>query len=240
VNPLLIPAAAVQGVRLRRRLERLPEAAGPTSGTAGGGDRTPVRLAVIGESTAAGCGAPTHEDAFAGALARSLAERCARPIAWTVHGCNGATSRDVRYRLLPRLAGPVDVAVLMIGVNDVKGLRPLRRWHDDLSAILDALTHRSGEVAVTGIPPFDVFPSMPRALGRLLAGRAHTLDTVARRLCADRPGARWVGSRGLIPVEPESFARDGFHPSPRGYRLWAQAVSDRLTSGPPPVPRRAA
>lgn len=228
MNPLLLPVVAVQGMWVRSATEVLPPAAGPTNGTAGEAAGTPVRIGVLGESTAAGCGVDSHDDGFAGCLAREFAARTGRPVRWDVIGQNSATARRIRYRLLPRLAGDFDVAVLLAGVNDVLGRRPPGQWGDDLAAIVDDLAGRADHVVVAGLPPFGAFPSLPTTLGRYLARRADALDEVSRRVCAQRPSATWIGSAGIEPVGPDFFARDRFHPSAAGYRRWAQSVADRL------------
>lgn len=54
MNPLLMPAVLVQGMRARANTPMLPPANGPTSGAVGSEAGLPLRLAVLGESTAAG------------------------------------------------------------------------------------------------------------------------------------------------------------------------------------------
>jgi len=229
MNILLLPLVAAQGMWVRRRVEVLPPASGPTTGSTTGDGGPPLRLMVIGESTAAGCGADTHEAAFTGAFACALAEGCRRRVTWTVRGRRGATIRRVRHRMCPELPHNTDVVVLLIGVNDVLNRTPARQWSNDLDAVIAALTARADLVVVAGIPPFEDFPSLPRALRKYLTHRGQVLDDVARRLCATRPGVSWIGSTGLVPAGDQFFARDGFHPSGAGYQRWAQALSDRLT-----------
>ncbi|WP_433887861.1 SGNH/GDSL hydrolase family protein [Streptomyces sp. CA-111067] len=232
MNPLLLPVVAFQGIRVRSTTEVLPPAAGPARGTAGDGAAgTPLRLAVLGESTAAGCGAGSHDLAFPGLMARELAARTGRPVSWEVVGQYGATARRIRLELLPRLpaaGGRLDVAVLLSGVNDVLTRRSPARWGEDLTALVDDLAERAGRVAVTGIPPFEVFPSLPATLGRYLAGRGRALDEVSRQVCARRERVTWVDSTGIMPTDTDFYAPDGFHPSAVGYRHWAAVVADGL------------
>ena len=228
MNPLLLPVVAVQGMWVRRTTEALPPAAGPTAGTVGDGSHPPVRVAVLGESTAAGCGVATHEEGFAGCLARELAVRTRGPVEWDVIGLHAATARRIRHRLLPRVGGDLDLAVLLAGVNDVLTRRTPAQWGDDLAAIVDGLAGRAERVAVTGIPPFGLFPSLPATLGRYLGQRAGALDEVSRRICAGQPRATWIGSADIQPSGPDFFAADRFHPSAAGYRRWARAVADHL------------
>jgi lysophospholipase L1-like esterase len=229
VNPLLLPIVAVQGMWVRSTSELASPAGGPTSGTVGDASGPPARIAVVGESTAAGCGVDTHDDGFPGYLARELAARTRRPVTWEAVGQFGATARRIRYRLLPQLGDNLNVAVLLAGVNDVLTRRTPEQWGDDVAAIVDSLTDRAEHVAVTGIPPFAVFPSLPTTLGRYLAQRASALDEVSQQVCAAHPGATWISSTDILPVGPDFFAYDRFHPSAPGYHRWAQAVADHLT-----------
>ncbi|MEW2355959.1 SGNH/GDSL hydrolase family protein [Spirillospora sp. NPDC029432] len=230
MNPLSLPLVAVQGLWVRATTERLPEASGPYSGVAGNGSGAAVRVGVLGESTAAGCGVGSYEDGFTACLARELAERTGRPVEWEVAGRNSVTVGEVRDELLPRLGDGLDAAVLLAGVNDVLHRSSPRKWEDDLSAVLDGLGQRAGRVVMTGVPPFRAFPSLPGALRGYLAERADALDAVSRRVCAGRPTVTWVDSGGIVPAGPEFFARDRFHPSAEGYRRWAQAVAELLAS----------
>ena len=222
----LLPLAVAQGIWVRRTAEVLPVAGGPTAGTIG--DGSPLRLGIVGESTAAGCGVDTHDAGFSGWLAREFAARTGRAVRWEVAGEHAATARRIRRALLPRLGGDLDIAVLLAGVNDVLWLHAPGRWARDLDAILDDLTRRARRVAVIGIPAFDAFPLLPKALGRYLTWRASTLDRVSQQVCAARPRTTWVSTTAILPVEPGFFASDGFHPSSAGYRRWAGVVAQHL------------
>jgi lysophospholipase L1-like esterase len=186
-----------------------------------------MRIGVLGESTAAGCGVDTQEEGFSAFLAGDLATRTGRPVDWEVVGEYGATARRIRHRLMPRLGEDLDVAVLLAGVNDVLARRSPREWGDDLGAVVDHLAGRAKHVVVAGTPPFESMPSLPRVLARYLAEQATALDKASQRVCAER-GATWIGTESLLPMRPEFFARDGFHPGATGYRFWAKAVANHL------------
>lgn len=162
MHPLLMPVVAAQALFVRMSTEALPPAGGPESGTAGeaaGGE--PLRIAVVGESTAAGCGVEQQEEGFTGQFARELSVRTGRPVDWSVHGRYGATARRIRYRLLPELDTGLHVVALLAGVNDVLTRRSPQDWGDDLGAVVGELAQRADQVVVTGIPPFAEFPSIP-------------------------------------------------------------------------------
>lgn len=219
-----------QSIRMRRTIRLLPPAIGPTSGHVGGSSGVPFTLVVIGESTAAGCGVEDHRYAFAGAMAQSIFQSTAMPVHWTALGELGATSRRIRYRLMPQLVHYSDLVVLLAGANDVLGRRTPREWRDNLTAILDLLAERNTRTIVMGTPPFAAFPSLPRALRSHLAAKGRSFDKVSLSVCASRSDATWVSSTdGRVDVGRDFFAADGFHPSVTGYRRWAVLAAEHAT-----------
>jgi lysophospholipase L1-like esterase len=228
VNPLLLPVVAAQGIWVRSTISTPSAAAGPNTGTSGDGPGPPLRIGVVGESTAAGCGVDTHDNGFPGHLGRELAARTRRTVTWEVVGQHGATARRIRYQFLARLGENLNLAVLLAGVSDVLARRSTAQWGTDLAVIVAGLAGRAEHVAVAAIPPFAAFPSLPATLGRYLAERADALNAVSRQVCAQQPRATWINSTDLLPLGPDFFASDRFHPSAVGYRRWARAVAGDL------------
>lgn len=228
MNPVWLPVVAVQGLWLRSTLRLTSAPGGGTSGIAPGPAGTPLRLAVLGDSTAAGCGVTGDNEAFAAGFAREIAARTRRPADWEAVGQFGATARRIRFRLVPRLGDDLDMVVLLAGVNDVMAGRGPASWCDDLTGILTDLAHRTHRVVVAGIPPFTRFPSIPARLARYLGERADALNEVSREVCGRNPErTAFIDSPAGMPP-PEFFAADRFHPSALGYRLWAQDVAARV------------
>ncbi|REE99018.1 SGNH/GDSL hydrolase family protein [Thermomonospora umbrina] len=220
---LLAPILAVQGRGVRATTPRLPEAAGPDEGAVDG--RGPVlRLTVLGDSTAMGVGAERHAEALPGFLAAVIAERTGRPVAWRVAGRTGTTARRLREDHVPGLAA-ADLVVIMVGVNDLLRLRPLRAWERDVRDLVTAVREVLGPVPVpvlvTGMPPLHRFPSLPQPLRAVMGLRAHAMDHAARRAAARLPRVAHVRAAGGDPGDERFFGADRFHPSVEGYRLWA-------------------
>ena len=230
VNALVVVA---QGLWVRRRLEILPPAAGPATGTAVGADEgaPPLRLGILGDSTAAGCGVDTHETSIAGALARALAARTGRAVRWQVVGEYGATIRRIRHRLTPQLEGEYDVVLVLAGVNDVLAGRTPTDWREDLKAVVSHVAGMSARVVVAGTPPLETFPSLPRRLGRHLAARGRELDLMTREVCDATPNAVFAATDASL-VDANFFARDRFHPGRHGYALWADVLGTIATPEP--------
>ncbi|WP_283134168.1 SGNH/GDSL hydrolase family protein [Rhizohabitans arisaemae] len=219
----------VQGVLVRRRTPRLPEAGGDRQGVvwpAGEASaRSPLRIAVLGESTAAGVGVNSHEDGFAGHLARSLAVRTGRAIAWQVAARSGANTRVTVRDLVPQLE-PADAVVVLLGVNELLELRRPLAFERDLVTLAAAVRRRLGPVPIVlaGMAPVGRFPALPQPLRGVMGVWAAGLDRAMVRAASAVRDVRHVPAG--VPVESaEVFAADGFHPGAVGYRMWAAAIA---------------
>lgn len=223
---LLAPLLVRQGRRVRRTTPRLPEAPGPRTGEIPGLG-APVRLLVLGESTAAGVGAADHREGLAGQVAGALAAETGRPVHWRVLGRNGATAASTREALLAPADGvAADVAVVVLGVNDTLRLHSPARWTADLRQLIGMVRERCGAVPVVlaGVPPMGLFPGLPQPLRGVMGLRAAVLDRAAARMAGTMEAVRHVA----VPLPPDAvdgfFCADRFHPSPAGYASWGAAL----------------
>jgi len=233
----LIPLLALQAVWVAARALRLPEAPGPRSGQAG--DGLPLRLLVLGDSSAAGVGAASQDQALAGRLAAYLSPH--RHLQWGLLARTGATARSTRISLDTLAPGRYDVAVLALGVNDAKNGVPAARWRRDYTALLDTLTMRYGVTLciASGVPPLDRFPLLPRPLRDVLGRRAARLDHELAQLAAARADVIHLPVGEAL--DPSGMAEDGFHPGPAVYDAWARRVARVILDPPSPAlasPRR--
>lgn len=240
---LLLPALLPQGRRVRRDTPRLPDAAGPKEGVvtppddtgdrgdAGrSGDAAPIRLLVVGESTAAGVGAADHGEGLAGQVATRLAALAGRPVAWRVVARTGITAGGAARDLMAdALSAPADVAVLAFGVNDTLRFHAPARWASDLETLIAGLRRDAPglPVLLSAVPPMGRFPALPQPLRAVLGLRARVLDDAGRRLARRVPGLTHVPMPAMeggdaVPY----FCADRFHPGPRGYAVWGEAVAE--------------
>lgn len=224
----LMPWLVAQGRRVKRDTPRLPPAGGPTHGRIDSAG-TPLRLLVIGESTAAGVGADHHEEALTGQTARALHAITGRAIEWHAFGLSGATVAHATRSLLNVLpAQPMDLIVLVFGVNDSIERTVPRRYADGLKSLVGAARSRIMSdtktqipVLVCGAPPMHRFPALPRPLSLYLGARARLLDRAVRTQLP--PHALFVPMQ--VKAAPHLFARDGFHPSAAGYAVWGSELA---------------
>lgn len=221
----LMPVLAVQGRGVRRRMPRLPAAAGEVSGIVGGAG-PPARLVVLGESTVAGIGAVTHADGLTGQLAVALARSTGRPIAWHAVGKVGVTARQATA-LVPQVPGaPTDLVVVVLGINDVLAFTPPARWADHLLSLITGVREHLGRpvpVLIAGVPPAGQLPALPQPLRGVLGRHARSLDAASHRLAERLPAVQHVLTEAR--VGEQDVCLDRFHPSPTGYAVWAQQLA---------------
>lgn len=217
LGPVLLP----QGRRARRVIPRLPDAALPWSGSVEGPD--PISILVLGDSTAAGVGAETQDDALPGHLARALSAQLGCGATWRAIGENGATSRDIIERFLGDASEQqYDVVFLSVGANDALGLRSRTAFRRDVRTIVRRLRSVSpaATILVSSLPAFQYFEALPNPLRWTLWLHSRSLEAAARAFVQGEPGVT------MSPPAPQYtadfFASDQFHPSVTGYRDWVQ------------------
>jgi lysophospholipase L1-like esterase len=222
----LAPLLVAQAVATRSRTPRLPEAEGPREGVVGRGPA--LRLLIAGDSSAAGVGVAHQRDALAGHLTRALARQAGARVEWRLVARSGVTSAQC-LALLDE-AGPLaaDVAVLVLGVNDVVDQVPSQRAVAARAALANRLRNAHGvaHVVFAPLPPVHRFPALPQPL-RWVAGAD------ARR--HDEALAQWAATRGDVshvpidyPLAPEVMAYDGFHPGEPVYRACGEAIARHI------------
>ncbi len=232
----LFPLLVAQGKRVRESALKLPEAAGERRGVAGTG-RVALRVLIVGDSSAAGVGVGTQDEAFAGQLAQALAERTGAAVGWQLVATSGHTAADAARALAGATLANADLLVTALGVNDVVGQTRPAHFLAALDEI-HALAVTRAKVTHTwhcGLPPMGVFPLLPQPLRWILGRDAAHLDHAlvrhlrgeASRLHLPLPEAPHVPGRG--DVTPEGWmAHDGFHPGLLGYRQWGRQVAAAL------------
>ncbi|MDO5499718.1 MAG: SGNH/GDSL hydrolase family protein [Propionibacteriaceae bacterium] len=193
-----------------------------------GGGQPIFRLAVVGDSTAAGVGVDRHDQGVAGIFARTMAERLQRDVEWSANGAVHATLRKIRDQVIPSLPEDLDLVVLLAGVADALYGESLEDWSIDIAAAIEDLAVRHRHVIVAGMPPLKDFPVLPRALAAFLDERGREMDAETARVCAGRGNVTFASSRGPYRIRRELFASDGLHLSEAGYVAWANFLARQV------------
>jgi lysophospholipase L1-like esterase len=199
------------------------------------GSGPPLELVVLGDSTAAGQGAP-YADGIARAAARTLAAE-GRAVTWRNLAVSGATWGDVREKQLAAAARVrADVVLVSAGANDVTAGRSGGAVREDVAAVVAGL--RAGNpgvrVLLTGVPDMGSVPRLPQPLRWLAGERARSLNGAVREVGA-RLGVRVVPilerTGPVFRRDPGLFSVDRFHPDARGYGVWNAVIAEALTAG---------
>ncbi len=181
-----------------------------------------VRLALLGDSVAAGLGADSASDTVAGVLVRGVADASRRPVTMINHAVVGARSSDLDRQVTRCLTARPHVAVIIIGGNDVTHLVPRGVAARRLEAAVERLVAAGIAVVVGTCPDLGTI----RPVGPPLKWVAREMSRAlarSQREVASEAGARTVSLYDSLGPEFEAnaeafFGPDRFHPSGLGYR----------------------
>jgi lysophospholipase L1-like esterase len=185
-----------------------------------------LRLLVLGDSSAAGVGAPSQDEALSGRLVRALESDF--DLSWRLEARTGATTAGT-LRHLERLPGEAfDAVVVSLGLNDVTSRRPLDRWILDVDALVRTLRTRfsAGHVLLCGVPPMHALPALPHPLRWWLGTTARAFDDALAHWAGSRPWCEHV-PLGVDRVAGR-LATDGLHPGPALYLELATELASRI------------
>lgn len=186
-----------------------------------------LRLALLGDSIAWGQGAARSDDTIGPRLARQLRDRGVEP-ALRVLAVPGARSDALAAQVRRATTARVDVALVVIGANDLTHFVPPRYAADRLGEAIRALRAVGAAVVVAPAPDLSVLPQVPDRF-RSLVRTGSALLRAAQADIALAAGARVADAEGAVSAEfardPRLFSADRFHPSSEGYAV----ITDALT-----------
>ncbi|WP_372735992.1 SGNH/GDSL hydrolase family protein [Nocardioides sp.] len=191
------------------------------------GDR--IELLMLGDSIAAGLGAERPKETLGARLARGVAKRSHRSVRLTTGARVGSESSMLSAQLdgLPQAYRP-DVAVIVVGGNDVTHRVPVSESVQHLSLVIERLRRLGAVVVVGTCPDLGALRPVPQPL-RTLGSRASRQLAQAQREAAEAGGAHVVSLAHavgpfFITNPEEMFSLDRFHPSALGYKRTAKAM----------------
>jgi lysophospholipase L1-like esterase len=181
----------------------------------------PVRCLILGDSAAVGYGLDEPDTTPPALIGISLSHLLDAPVHIHSEAVVGARSADLREQINRGLTFKPDVAVIVIGTNDITHRVPRQLSTRRLGVAVRRLVDANCDVVVGTVPDLGTIRPIPQPLrayarwqGRSLA-RAQTVAVVSA-------GGRAVSLGDLLgPVfsaTPEvMFGSDQFHPSAKGY-----------------------
>lgn len=192
-----------------------------------------LTLAMLGDSTAVGYGARSRHELPGVVLARRAAAATGRPVRLVTVGLVGCGAADLLRQVDLALPARPDVAVVVVGANDIRDRIPPAQSAAQLGRGVAALRRAGVPVVVGTCPDFGVIGAIPQPLRSVLRAWSHRLaeqqDVVAgAEGAAVVPVGRLIGP--AFVGRRELFAGDGFHPSGAGYRMAVDALTPAVTA----------
>ncbi|MGI8330623.1 SGNH/GDSL hydrolase family protein [Actinomadura scrupuli] len=188
----------------------------------------PISFAMIGDSTAAGLGVDRPDETSAALLAAGLSAIASRPVRLTNVAISGSRSSGLDAQVTQALAARPEIAVIMIGANDVTARVTAGESVRHLDGAVRRLHAAGCEVVVGTCPDLGSVEPVMQPL-RWIAQRASRQLAAAQTIAVVEQGGRTVSMGDLLGGEfaaapREMFSADRYHPSARGYAAAAMAV----------------
>lgn len=188
----------------------------------------PISYVMLGDSTAAGLGVHDPDDTPGALLATGLSAIAGRPVRLTNVARSGSRSEALREQVDTALEAGPEIAVIMIGGNDVTARVPAAESVRHLDAAVRRLREAGSEVVVATCPDLGSVEPLMQPL-RWIARRASRQLAAAQTVVVVERGGRSISLGDLLGPEfaaspREMFSADRYHPSSRGYASAAAAV----------------
>ncbi|MGI8576915.1 MAG: SGNH/GDSL hydrolase family protein [Nocardioidaceae bacterium] len=188
----------------------------------------PIRLAVLGDSGAAGYGANVAQETFGAFLATGLSAIAHRPVQLNCEAVVGAEAAELEQQLPLALARRPEICVVIIGANDVTHRVPPSQSVRSLQDAVETLRTAGTEVVVGTCPDLGTIRPIAPPL-RQVARRWSRRLAAAQTIAVVEAGARSVSLGSILGPEftaapLDMFGPDQFHPSPAGYQRCATAM----------------
>jgi len=220
---------AAQAKLARHRIGNAEVAPPDPSGLYGVGfPGAPLRLAVLGDSGAAGYGATVVAETFGAFLATGLADLARRPVALECYAAVGAQTTDLEAQITQALASDPEICAVIIGTNDVT-----HRVHPSTSvralrSAVERLRSVGTQVVVGTCPDLGTIRPVGHPL-RLVARTWSRRLAAAQAIAVVEGGGRAVSLATILGPEfaaapMDMFGPDQFHPSSAGYKSCAAAM----------------
>ena len=226
----------------RRTVGPVRHAAPFADGVYGRGRGAPLRLALLGDSAAAGVGVTAPEETPGAVLATQLAAELDRPVRLRVAAVSGSKSSDLEPQVLAVLEDPPDVAVISIGANDVTHKVSLEQAVIYLAAAVRRLGDAGVAVVVATCPDLGTVKPVLQPL-RTVARRRSRQMARRQTVAVVESGGTSVSIGELLGREfdkdPALFSEDRFHPSAQGYTRLADVLVEPILHAlgkPAPAP----
>jgi lysophospholipase L1-like esterase len=188
-----------------------------------------VKIALLGDSSAAGYGVERVEDTPGAHLASSVAAQAHRRVHLREHAVVGAQSSHLDRQVDAALGTRPDIAVILIGANDVTHTVTPSQSVRHLSEAVRRLREAGVEVLVGTCPDLGTIKPIAPPLKQVARSWSRRL-AAAQTIAVVEAGGRTVSLASVLGPEFAAapallFGPDQFHPSADGYRQLAAVLA---------------
>ncbi|HEX6683178.1 MAG TPA: SGNH/GDSL hydrolase family protein [Candidatus Limnocylindrales bacterium] len=206
----------------------------------GPADAPPLRLVLLGDSTALGVGVDRLVDTVGGQLAELLSAD-GRRVALSSVGVAGSRSSDLATQVARCLLGDrPDVAVILVGANDATGLRRPSDAAVYLGAAVRRLRDAGVEVVVGACPDLGAARAIAQPLRQIVGWLGRRVARAQVRAVHAAGGTvvdLGAETGAVFRADPNTLCHDRYHPSADGYRVWAYALLPAVAHAAGVTPR---
>jgi lysophospholipase L1-like esterase len=187
-----------------------------------------IKVAVLGDSSAAGYGVDRIVETPGAHLASGLAAGANRRVHLRAFAKVGAQSSDLAGQIDRALPGRPDLAVILIGANDVTHrVRPSQSVRYMTEAV-ERLTEAGAKVVVGTCPDLGTIRPIPPPLKQLARSWSRRLAAAQAIAVVEASGVA-VSLGSMLGPDFDAapallFGPDQFHPSAEGYRAVAEVL----------------
>jgi lysophospholipase L1-like esterase len=180
-----------------------------------------IRLALLGDSSAAGYGVDRVEETPGAVLASGISEHAGRRVYLRAFAVVGARTPHLTTQIARALPIDPDVAVILIGVNDVTHKTLPAESVRHLSEGVRRFREAGVEVVVGTCPDLGTVKPIAPPLKQLARAWSRRL-AAAQTIAVIKEGGRTVSLGSILGPEFDAapallFGPDQFHPSAEGY-----------------------
>jgi lysophospholipase L1-like esterase len=190
----------------------------------------PLRFCVLGDSLAAGVGCTREDDTLGRRLTRRLSD-AGHSARLRGFGVPGARSSDLERQVGVALGEGVDLALIVIGANDLAGFvspaTGARQLHDAVARLVRA----GARVVVVPAPDLGIVSRVPGAYRQLVSAASGHYARVQAEAAVRAGGVVAASGPELaarFAADPALFSADRFHPSSAGYAVIADALTPHV------------
>ena len=183
----------------------------------------------LGDSLTSGVGASSVSSTLPALLAEKISAKKGLMVVVKNLGMPGATSFDLLTgQVLDAAQYNPEIIMLFIGTNDMHNFVPLQKFKSNLSVAISALQQSTqADIYLINLPYLGAKDLILSPYNLYFEAELKKYNTIVSEV-AQATGVKLIDlysvSEKPLKADPNLYCPDRFHPSDRGYALWADLI----------------